>query len=195
MRIIAGRFGGRRIAAPKGLRTRPTTDRVREALFSALQSRDAIRDASVLDAYAGTGALGLEALSRGARHVTFVEQDPTAFEHLRRNVAELGVEGQTTLLKGDVLRILRSGRLLPGHPFSLLFLDPPYRMVPDHPLELLEDVLAAEGRLEDGAVVVWEYSSKDDRSPAWPEMFAGEEPRRYGDTSVAFAVYRSEESR
>ena len=123
MRIIAGAWRGRALAAPPGEATRPTADRVRQALFDRLlhaawAGRDAVEDAAVLDAFAGTGALGLEALSRGAASAVFIENDPAALLALRRNVA--ASDGKGRVLAADALRPP------PGTPCRLIFLDPPY---------------------------------------------------------------------
>jgi 16S rRNA (guanine966-N2)-methyltransferase len=118
VRVVAGAFKGRRIQAPKGRRTRPTADRVREALFSMLGD---VSGARVLDLYAGSGALGIEALSRGACAVTFVDRDPRAVAAIRRNLDAVGAEQE--VLRGDAMRYL--GRAEAGS-FDLVFLDPPY---------------------------------------------------------------------
>ena len=123
MRIIAGAWRGRKLVAPEGEGTRPTADRVRQALFDRLlhaawAGREAVEDAHVLDAFAGTGALGLEALSRGAARAVFIEKEPAALKARRLNVA--AAEGRGRVLAGDALRPP------PGQPCSLVFLDPPY---------------------------------------------------------------------
>jgi 16S rRNA (guanine966-N2)-methyltransferase len=125
MRIVGGAWRGRALRAPPGAATRPTADRVRQALFDMLVhapwgGRDAIDGARVLDAFAGTGALGLEALSRGAATASFVERDPLALAALRANVAALGAEDRCTILPADVLALPK------GAPCALIFLDPPY---------------------------------------------------------------------
>ena len=121
MRIIAGKWRGRRLIAPAGDATRPTADRVREALFSMLTSRiGSFEDLRVADIFAGTGALGLEALSRGAGHVTFVETDAGALKALRTNIAKLGAESATTIVAQPAQAIARAA------PHDLLLLDPPY---------------------------------------------------------------------
>jgi 16S rRNA (guanine966-N2)-methyltransferase len=125
MRIIAGTWRGRALTAPAGQATRPTAERVRQALFDMLMhapwgGRAALLDSTVLDAFAGTGALGLEALSRGAAHATFIEQDRTALAALRANVTALGAAERSRVLAADALRPP------PGAPRSLVFLDPPY---------------------------------------------------------------------
>jgi 16S rRNA (guanine966-N2)-methyltransferase len=119
MRIIAGKWRGRTLAAPQGLATRPTSDRVREALFSMLQSRiGSFEGLVVADIFAGSGALGLEALSRGAAHCFFVESDPTAQQAIRRNVEALEADAELVPGKAEHLRL--------GETIDLAFLDPPY---------------------------------------------------------------------
>lgn len=123
MRIIGGRHKGRRLKAPKGKNTRPTSDAIREAVFNALSHWDPspIDDGIILDLFAGTGALGLEALSRGARHVTFVESDPEAAAIIRANINLIGEESKTRLIPRDVRRLPRTSQAA-----DLVFLDPPY---------------------------------------------------------------------
>ncbi len=125
MRIVGGVWRGRRLAAPPGNGTRPTADRVRQSLFDMLSHApwagpDSVAGARVLDVFAGTGAFGLEALSRGAAAATFMESDPRALAALRANVAALGASSQSTIVAGDVLRCP------PGSRAGLIFLDPPY---------------------------------------------------------------------
>ena len=121
MRIVAGEWRGRKLQAPPGLGTRPTSDRTREMLFSMLASRIGdFEGLRVADLYAGSGALGLEALSRGAFHATFVETDPVALKAIRANVAALNAEEKTEV------RSLSATRLPPSQPFDLIFADPPY---------------------------------------------------------------------
>lgn len=121
MRIIAGAARGRRLEVPAGSTTRPTTDRVREATFNALYSLDAIEDLHFVDLFAGSGALGLEALSRGAAHVTFVERDRTALASIRANIATLGYGDQSTVVTTDSLRWIAAA----GH-HDVVLADPPY---------------------------------------------------------------------
>jgi 16S rRNA (guanine966-N2)-methyltransferase len=149
VRIVAGRSRGARIFAPKGLETRPTSDRVREAAFTLLGPVDG---ASVLDLYAGSGALGLEALSRGAASAVFVESDPDACRTIERNVAKLRLEA-ARVVRSDALRFLAAehGR------YDLIFIDPPY--------ELVESLLMALGTqlppvLADDGLVVFESAAK-----------------------------------
>lgn len=128
MRIIAGEFRSRRIKSIPGNGTRPTPDRLRETLFDILAPR--IEGASFLDAYAGTGAVGIEALSRGARHVTFLEKDRFAIETIRENLAALGLERRATVLKGAALLALARLRA------DIVFLDPPYTLEREYPAAL-----------------------------------------------------------
>ncbi len=146
MRIVAGELGGRRIAAPPGQATRPTSDRAREALFSRLGSLDGER---VLDLFAGSGALGLEALSRGAARATFCDSDRAATRILRANIASLGVGERADVHLGDFRRVLRE-RAEAGARFELVFLDPPYAALSGYSAalnELLPPVLAASARI------------------------------------------------
>lgn len=173
MRIIAGRAKGRRIAAPPGDHVRPTADRVREALFSSLQP--VLPGASVLDLYAGSGALGLEAASRGAAHVTLVEHDPRTLAVLRANVEVLGA-ADVEVVPAAVAATLDTRP--PGAPFDLVLADPPYRLPGgevDAMLRALTRHLAAD------AVVVVERGSREP-APNWPASYHAQPPRRYGST-------------
>jgi 16S rRNA (guanine(966)-N(2))-methyltransferase RsmD len=131
MRVIAGEFRSRRLESIPGQATRPTADRIREALFNILQTR--IAEANFVDAYAGTGAVGIEALSRGAAHAWFLERDRRALEVIRKNLASLGLERRATVLAGKVLVALERC------PPDIVFLDPPYDMADEYTeaLELL----------------------------------------------------------
>jgi 16S rRNA (guanine966-N2)-methyltransferase len=152
MRIIAGAWRGRPLLSPPGKDTRPTSDRAREALFSMLQSRlGSFEGLHAADLFAGTGALGLEALSRGAARCTFVESDRAAIETLRRNVAKLGAEDRADVRQQDAARIA-------GGPWHLVFLDPPYRSGLGQPA--LANIVAA-GALAPGALVSVE-SARDE---------------------------------
>lgn len=175
MRIVAGAAKGRRLVAPKGVEVRPTTDRVKEALFSSLQPL--LPGARVLDLYAGSGGLGLEALSRGASGVTFVERAQPAVTALRRNIETVGLPG-TTVVVGDVAKALRGDP--EDRPFDLVLADPPYRM-PEAELAAVLEALTAH--LADGAAVVIERAARDG-SPPWPEGLLPGSPRRYGDTAL-----------
>jgi 16S rRNA (guanine966-N2)-methyltransferase len=169
MRVIAGELGGRRIATPRGAATRPTSERVREALFSMLGAMDGLR---VLDLFAGSGALGIEALSRGAAHATFVERAAPALAALRANLAALGVLERSSVRAGDALAALRGGET-----YDLVFLDPPYAMA-EALAGQLSDALPAV--LAAGARVV---SESDHRAPAALALPLARE-RRYGDTLI-----------
>ena len=171
MRVVAGRFGGRRLLAPPGRGTRPTSDRVREALFSILGP---LGGARVLDLYAGSGALGIEALSRGADSALFVERDARAARVLRANLDALGIEAEVR--RADVLAALRDARGR-GETYSLVLCDPPYRQAP----ELGGPLSAALGPvLAPGARVVTE---SDRRHPLDLDLSLTDE-RRYGDTLI-----------
>jgi 16S rRNA (guanine966-N2)-methyltransferase len=174
MRVIGGRLGGRRLRAPRGSRTRPTSDRVREALFSLLGG---VEDARVLDLFAGTGALGIEALSRGARHAVFVERDERALRALRENLDALGVGAQEAEVRGgDARAALRSARTC-SETYDLVFIDPPYRRARELEAEL-SDLLAP--LLAPGSRVVVE----SDRRAPMRLALAIELERVYGDTSL-----------
>jgi len=188
MRIVAGRFRGRVLKAPPGQDTRPTTDRVREAMFSAIASLAGfdLGGGTVLDAFAGSGVLGLEALSRGCSHAVFVEQAPRAITAIRGNITTLGVDASTNVVAGNVFALgQRHG--LPHAPYSLLLLDPPYRLDPATVGSLITS-LAASGQLADGSVVTWEYASTG--VIKWPEGFSGISSKRYGSTRVDMGVYQ-----
>ncbi len=183
-RIIAGRAGGRRLAVPAGRGTRPTSERVREAVFSRLDHLGAVQGARVLDLYAGSGALGLEALSRGAAHAVLVEASPKVAALARRNAVTVGA-GAATVLAVPVARALAGPPA--GAPVDLVFADPPYDVSQDE-LAVVLDALAAPGRLAADAVVVVERSARC-AEPSWPpplRRFAG---HRYGDTRVWLAEH------
>ncbi|MBI4521982.1 MAG: 16S rRNA (guanine(966)-N(2))-methyltransferase RsmD [Gemmatimonadetes bacterium] len=168
MRIIAGQWGGRRLKTPRGRGVRPTLDRVREAWMSALSPR--LGGARVLDLFAGSGALGLEALSRGAEHVTFVEKAGEALRVLAENVATLGADASVQVVRGDALRYV--ARLQP-HAFDIALADPPYeqglaaRLV----TAFLENPFAGE---------LWVEHRTSEPMPDAPGM----RQRRYGDTTL-----------
>lgn len=177
MRVIAGSARGRRLEAPKGAATRPTPDRVREALFSILYGR--IENARVLDLFAGTGALGIEALSRGAAHATFVEHDRATAELVRKNVEALGFRARARIMGTTATAAIAD---LAKESFDLLFLDPPYDAgVLGATLELL----AKKGLVADEGLVVCEHRSSDAPPPP-PATFALEDTRRYGEVALSF---------
>lgn len=174
MRIIAGIARGRRLVVPPGDAVRPTGDRVREALFASLTPH--LPDASVLDAFAGSGALGLEARSRGAAEVTFVERDRRSLVALEQNVAKVGLDGMR-IVRGDVLALVRRGAVV-GAPFDLVLLDPPYALEEGSLAMLLADLVPM---LAPDALVVVERASASP-APRWPDTLRAQEPRRYGST-------------
>jgi 16S rRNA (guanine966-N2)-methyltransferase len=181
MRITGGTFRSRPLRAPKGDRTRPTSDRVREALFSILSAnRGSFAKARVLDLYAGTGSLALEALSRGATHATLVENGPEALAALRANIKSLEVEAETMVLASP---LERAARLLRG-PFDLVFADPPYALVRSGEFARAVAPVLASGILAPSATVVVEHDSKDP-PPALASLKCVES-RRYGDTTLSF---------
>jgi 16S rRNA (guanine966-N2)-methyltransferase len=183
MRVIAGRFGGRRLRAPRGRGTRPTSERVREALFSILEAQEgALAGAVVLDLFAGTGALAIEALSRGAGRAVLVEHDPRALVALKANLSDLGVLApEAEVRAGEALRALRNARER-EETYDLVFVDPPYRQTGALGREL-EEALAP--LLAPGARVVVE----GDRRTEPPELpLEIELRRRYGDTTIT--IYR-----
>lgn len=185
-RIISGTAGGRRIQTPTGASTRPTSDRVREALFSRLEHHGLLEGAHVLDLYAGSGALGLEAASRGAATVLLVEANKAAAKVIRANIAALGMTA-ARLVADTVERVLSAGP--PGDTrMDLVLLDPPY----DVGEEALANVLAAlveHGWLAEDAFVVVERSSRSPQ-PAWPAGLELSGERRYGETTMWFAEPR-----
>lgn len=181
-RIIAGTAGGQRLQAPAGLATRPTSDRVREALFSRLE-HDGLLDATrVLDLYAGSGALGLEALSRGARSAVLVEQGQAAARAIRRNIASTGL-GDGQVLTDRVERVL--ARPIVGAAFDLVLADPPYLLGEAELTQVLHQLVAGRWLAAD-AVVVVERSTRTPE-PTWPRGLEPYDDRRYGETRVWFA--------
>lgn len=179
MRIIAGKFRGIPLAdVGKGddvARLRPTSDRVRESLFSMLAHLDVVQGARVLDLFAGTGALGLEALSRGAGSVVFVENGRVGQQLIAQNITKLRAEDQTQVMRNDATQL----GTWPYSPFDLVFLDPPYGK------GLGRQALAAltvGGWLSAQAVVIWEEAAPMDA----PEGFMRFDKRRYGDTHMTF---------
>lgn len=170
MRIVAGEWGGRRIQAPPGRATRPTTDRVREAWMSTVA--DFIPGARVLDLFAGSGALGLEALSRGAEHAVFVEQAPPALRALRANLDALGAAARAEIVRGDAVRYVAG---LEAGAFDLAFADPPYGQ---GFAAALADAFAARPF---AALLCIEHG-RDDAIPELPDARS----RRYGDTVLTF---------
>ena len=181
MRIIAGDAKGRPLCAPKGQDTRPTQDYVKESLFNILRLR--VPDAQVLDLFAGSGALALESLSRGAEAVVMADQSPEAIACIRRNLEQLGYQDRAAVIRGDWLSALRQLQG-DGRKFTLVFLDPPYRIT-----QTGEQCakMAELGLLAEGALIVIEHRRGVD--PAVGEGFTLCDSRRYGDTAVDFYEY------
>jgi 16S rRNA (guanine966-N2)-methyltransferase len=182
MRITGGTLRSRQLQAPRGQSTRPTSDRVREALFGILGSAGALAGAKVLDLYAGTGALGLEALSRGAARATFVESSRDALVALRANVAALGLQARTRIVAGDVRAHVAS--LARQGAFDLVLADPPWELVDAGVPQAVLASLAQSGGLADHATVVLEHAARS-ASPRIDALVPTDE-RRYGDTALAF---------
>jgi 16S rRNA (guanine966-N2)-methyltransferase len=180
MRIVGGRLGGRTLAGPKSQAIRPTSDRLRESLFNILAHGhgDPVTGARVLDLFAGTGALGLEAMSRGARFALFIDDGAEARALLRQNVEALGLGGVTRIFRRDATKL---GAVHPVEPFSLAFLDPPYRR---GLAERALGSLAAGGWLTPDALVVVEEAA--DAGFQAPDGFIATDRRRYDDTAFLF---------
>ena len=191
MRVIGGRLSGRRFGAPSGRDTRPTSDRVREALASALESRGAFRGAHVLDLFAGTGAFSFEALSRGAASAIAVDRNPRVIRQLTESAKELGVGAEIRTSRVDLLGDPAAAvRRLPEveNDFSLVFADAPYADIGAVPPLL--DVLVGTGRFAAGAWVVIEHPAGHDWT--WPNQLASEADYRYGQTGISLGVYAPE---
>ncbi|MET8166865.1 16S rRNA (guanine(966)-N(2))-methyltransferase RsmD [Streptomyces sp. NPDC102259] len=176
-RVIAGAAGGRRLAVPPGTGTRPTSDRAREGLFSTWQSLlgGPFAGTRVLDLYAGSGAVGLEALSRGAGHTLLVEADARAARTIRENVKNLGLPG-AEVRAGKAQQIVQTP---PADPYDLVFLDPPYAVTNDDLREILL-TLRSGGWLAADALVTVERSTRGGEFP-WPDGFEALRARRYGE--------------
>jgi len=174
MRVVSGDLGGRKLVTPDGSDTRPTSDRVREAMFNSLFSLDAIEGARVLDAFAGSGALGIEALSRGALHATFVETGRDALAALRENLETLQLGAQGRVVPGDALAHLERTAAEGSH-YDLVLLDPPYGF------DQWDELLAA---VPVGARVVIE----SDREVVVPDSWEVHRRKRYGGTVVTLAT-------
>src|SRR5579875_3280457 len=184
-RIVGGVAKGRHLAVPpKG--TRPTSDRAREGLFNTLRAHLDVEGARVLDLFAGTGAVGLEALSRGAVAATFVESDRGACEVLKRNVAAVGLPGAAVHRRAAAIYLTTSGA---DEPFDLVFADPPYA-VPDEQLAALLTALCEPGWLAKDALVVVERSARG-AEPQWPDGIALVTSRRYGDGQLWYGRRQS----
>jgi 16S rRNA (guanine966-N2)-methyltransferase len=182
LRVIAGSARGRKLAAPSGDRVRPTKDMVREAMFSALDARGALVDAHVLDLFAGTGALGIEALSRGATRAVLVERDRLALEAIATNVAALRLGDRVRVVADDVGRFLR-GPQPSGAPFDLVLLDPPYD-TSDEDVTASLVALDAPGWLAADAIVSVERPAR--HPVVVPNGWRTGWERAFGDTLLSF---------
>jgi 16S rRNA (guanine966-N2)-methyltransferase len=185
-RIISGLAGGRRISTPPGSGTRPTSDRVREALFSRLEHLDVVHQAKVLDLYAGSGALGLEAASRGAAGVLMVESEWAAVAVVRKNITELALPG-VSVRADTVERVLLAGPASEEARCDLVLADPPYDVTEDGLAAALA-LLVTHHWLSEDAFVVVERSARSPE-PRWPPGMEGAGERRYGDTKMWFADF------
>jgi 16S rRNA (guanine(966)-N(2))-methyltransferase RsmD len=172
MRVIAGRYKGRRLNAPTWEGLRPTSDKLRETLFNILASR--IEGARIVDGFAGTGAVGIEALSRDAAHVTFVERDRRAARLIAANIKACGAAADYTIETGDVATVLRMHTI----PFDVIWLDPPY----DH--DSHDALAAAAGSLAPGGLVVLERATR--REPAVPASLTRVRDVKSGDSTLTF---------
>jgi 16S rRNA (guanine966-N2)-methyltransferase len=174
-RIVGGAAGGRRLAVPPGQGTRPTTDQAREGLFNTLATLVDLAGAWVADLYAGSGAVGLEALSRGAEHALLVERDPGAARVLRRNAGELGLAGAEIVI-GPVERVVDT---TPRRPYRVVFLDPPYAVDDDRLRAVLTSLVEKDWLDRDGVCVV--ERARRSPEPDWPDGLVALRSRGYGE--------------
>jgi 16S rRNA (guanine966-N2)-methyltransferase len=182
MRVIAGKSRGRTLKAVAGINTRPTTDKVKEAIFSMIGPH--FDQERVLDLFAGTGGLGIEALSRGARQAVFIDIESKSIDVIKQNLQSTGFAGQSEIYRTDAVRSLKALKKR-GVAFDLVFLDPPYRL---HIIPQLVTTLSAENLLTDGAIIVCEH----DRTVVLPEIIdkvAFWKSAQYGDTHIT--VYQA----
>ncbi|MFT4286449.1 16S rRNA (guanine(966)-N(2))-methyltransferase RsmD [Nocardioides sp.] len=181
-RIIGGVAGGRRIATPKGDRTRPTSDRVREALFSAIEAwAGSLRGLRFLDLYAGSGAIGIEAWSRGAEHVTFVESDRRTAALITDNARAIGLASPHVVARSVAATLAES----PPAAYDVVFADPPYPLA-EESVDADLAALAEHGWLAPGALVIYERSSRSPE-PTWPPGLRPTRSRKYGETTLHYA--------
>ncbi|MFE2926278.1 16S rRNA (guanine(966)-N(2))-methyltransferase RsmD [Streptomyces goshikiensis] len=190
-RVIAGSAGGRRLAVPPGTGTRPTSDRMREGLFSTWESLHGVEGARVLDLYAGSGAVGLESLSRGADRALLVEPDAKAAKAIRDNIEAVGLPG-AEFRAGKAEQIVAAAAQ--GEPYDIVFLDPPYAVDHEELREILI-TLRSNGWLTEDALVTVERSTRSGAFP-WPEGFEPLRSRKYGEGTLWYgrAAFTSEES-
>lgn len=176
MRVISGRYGGRRLQTPKGGDIRPTSDKIRGSIFNSLNGMGVLDGGIVLDAFCGTGAMGIEALSRGAGHCTFVDLNKKSLGLAKDNVAMVGAEDDSDFVLQDSTKLD-----LQGQQFSLVFLDPPYgkNLIP----RCLEN-LVAQDLLRENATVCCEFDKREDIT--FPDGFTVLSEKIYGDTKIVF---------
>lgn len=180
MRIIAGEFRGRKLLSVRGMKTRPTSDRIRESIFNILS--DTVQDAVVLDLFAGTGAMGIEALSRGARYALFLEQNREALAAVSQNIRNCSLENRTRIMRWDIVKNLNCIRNMPS-PFTLVFMDPPYDQ---NMVEPALHNLMQTGSLSAGAVIVAEHTPAEIVETQGVEIT---DQRKYGKTLISFLRY------
>jgi 16S rRNA (guanine966-N2)-methyltransferase len=180
VRIVGGSLSGRVLRAPAGSATRPTSEKVREAVFNILANRvGSLEGVAVLDLFCGSGALGIEALSRGASHATFVDSGKQALAATKQNLAELGVADRALVVTGDA--VVQAGKLVPATPWTLVFVDPPYKS----DLATRSVLALPATNLIPGGTIVIEH----DRHNAPPDALGSllrTDQRRYGDTLISF---------
>lgn len=193
VRIVAGTLGGRKLVAPKGEGTRPTSDRVREALMSSLTNRfgKGLGGGPALDLFAGSGALAFEALSRGASRAVLVERDKGALRAIGENVAALRIEDRVTVIHGDALSPSVLAKLRVLGPFDLVFCDPPYKIDQGRVASALQ-ALGRAGVIAPSAAISWEHSAGG--AVPEPEGFAQERTYRYGDTAITLLRFYGEDT-
>ncbi|EEH64240.1 RNA methyltransferase, RsmD family [Gleimia coleocanis DSM 15436] len=180
-RIVAGNFRGRKLSVPAS-GTRPTSERVREALFSRLETWDELQDAKVLDLFAGSGALGIEAVSRGAAQATLVDFGAAAVTCCKANVAATGKPAQFQVLRADAVKFANNPGM--GN-YTLVFLDPPYDFPAKQMIQVLEGL---RSHLVDNALLVVETSTRT-AEPTWPADYVLESSRDWGETRAWFVTY------
>jgi 16S rRNA (guanine966-N2)-methyltransferase len=179
MRIIGGVFGGRRLFPPKDQATRPITDRAKQSLFDILSPR--IPDAAVYDLFSGTGSMGLECISRDARHATFFDADRSAVARLRRNIEVLGVQDRATVVSGDLFKYFASRSPTSG--LDLIFLDPPYRFLRERPQDLQQLGATLATYLTPDGLLIFRHHPKD--TLALPPLHMTDQ-RTYGRMCIDF---------
>lgn len=189
MRIVSGSAGGLHLKVPKGHKTRPTADQVREAIFNILTSRFPLEDIAVLDLFAGTGALGIEALSRGARSAVFVDASPDAQRTIQENLKITNLRSQGRIIRAYAAKGIKVAKEQELH-FGGVFLDPPYG---EGWIEKTLRLLAASNILEPRAWIVVEHGPREEGAESYPPLVLTDR-RRYGTTGVSFYQRQNEEA-